>query len=146
MGPMEKPAYPAATAPVPEARALSYLGLLTSVGTLLCCALPSLLVLLGFGATVASLVSALPWLVALSRHKAWVFTAAALLLAGNVYYLYRLAPRLLAARGVCPADDPDACARATRSSRRLLGLSALLYGVGVAVAYLLPVLLRWSEP
>ncbi len=33
---------------------LSYLSLFTSLGTLFCCALPSLLVLFGLGATVAS--------------------------------------------------------------------------------------------
>jgi hypothetical protein len=48
---------------------LSFLSLFTSFGTLLCCALPSLLVLLGLGATVASLLSAAPWLVSLSHHK-----------------------------------------------------------------------------
>lgn len=35
---------------------LGYLSLFTSLGTLLCCALPSLLVALGLGATVASVV------------------------------------------------------------------------------------------
>lgn len=49
-----------------------YLALFSSVGTLVCCALPALLVLSGFGATVASLLSAAPWLVTLSRHKAYV--------------------------------------------------------------------------
>jgi len=47
---------------------LSYFSLFSSVGTLLCCALPSVLVLAGLGATVASTLSALPWLVVLSHH------------------------------------------------------------------------------
>ena len=38
---------------------LSYLSLFTSFGTLLCCALPSLLVLVGLGATVASFLLAI---------------------------------------------------------------------------------------
>ena len=50
---------------------LSYFSLFTSLSTLLCCALPSVLVLLGLGRTVASALSSLPWLVSLSRHKAW---------------------------------------------------------------------------
>jgi len=45
--------------------ALSYLSLFTSLGTLLCCALPSLLVLFGLGATVASVLSEVPWLVSM---------------------------------------------------------------------------------
>ena len=48
---------------------LSYFSLFSSLSTLLCCALPSLLVLFGLGASVASTLSFLPWLVALSRHK-----------------------------------------------------------------------------
>jgi mercuric ion transport protein len=52
---------------------LGYLSLFTSFGTLLCCALPSILVLVGLGATVASVLSSVPWLVTISRHKDWVF-------------------------------------------------------------------------
>src|ERR1700682_446609 len=70
---------------------LSYLSLFTSFGTLLCCALPSLLVLLGLGATVASFLSAVPWLVTLSHHKNWVFAISGLLIAGNFFYIYVLA-------------------------------------------------------
>ena len=40
---------------------LGYLALFTSFGTLLCCALPLLFVLLGLGATVASVVSSAGW-------------------------------------------------------------------------------------
>ena len=122
-------------------RLLGYLGLFSSAGTLLCCALPSLLVLLGFGATVASTLSAVPWMVSLSRQKEWLFAVSGLLIALNLYYVYALAPRLLVASGVCPADDPQACARATRTSRVLLWVSATLFLVGFAVAYLLPSIL-----
>src|SRR3954471_9368484 len=92
----------------------SFASLFTSVGTLLCCALPSLLVLLGLGATVASFLSAAPWLVALSHHKGWVFGLSGALILTNVYYTYRLAPRLQAARLqreaiACSPNDPEAC-------------------------------------
>lgn len=123
-------------------RVLGYLGLFTSVGTLVCCALPSLLVLLGFGATVASTLSAAPWLVALSRHKEWVFAVAGLLIAINFYYVYSLAPRLLVAGGSCPADDPVACARATRVSRAMLWVSTVLYLAGFLVAFAVPIILE----
>jgi len=126
-------------------RLLPYLGLFSSVGTLLCCALPSLLVFLGFGATVASLLSAAPWLVTLSRHKAWIFLGSGVLLVAAFYYVYRLAPRLLVTSGVCPADDPGACARATRLSRVLLGVSAAVYALGFGVAYGLPLVLGWLD-
>lgn len=125
-----------------ESRVLGYVGLFSSMGTLVCCALPSLFVLLGFGATVASLLSAAPWLVTLSRHKTAVFAVSALLVAGNYYYVYRIVPRVLIERGTCAADDRDACARATRVSRILLWCSIVLIGVGLTVAYALPVVLE----
>lgn len=128
-----------------EPRAIGYLTLFASAGTLVCCALPSLLVLLGLGATVATVVSAVPSLVTLSRHKEWVFAASALLVAGNIYYVYRLAPRMLAERGRCEGDDPTTCARVSRVSRVLLWISVTLLGIGAAVAYLLPLALSPSS-
>jgi hypothetical protein len=47
--------------------------LFTSSGTLVCCALPALLVALGAGAALSSLVSAVPALVVLSEYKEAVF-------------------------------------------------------------------------
>ena len=63
---------------------LPTLSLFTSVGTLVCCALPVLLVTLGAGAALAGLVSAVPWLIALSKYKAWTFgiSGAMIVLAG----------------------------------------------------------------
>jgi len=59
---------------------LPFLALFASAGTLLCCALPALLVSLGFGAALAALVGLFPGLVWFSDNKAVVFTTAALLL------------------------------------------------------------------
>ena len=60
---------------------LNYFSLFTSLSTLLCCALPSLLVLFGLGASVASMLSFMPWLVTLSRHKQWTFAVSGVLIA-----------------------------------------------------------------
>jgi hypothetical protein len=121
---------------------LGYFSLFTSFGTLLCCALPSLFVLLGLGATVASAVSAAPWLITLSHHKAWTFTIAGLLITANFFYVYLIAHRLRARNGTCPVDQPSACGSASRMSRWILWISAGIYGVGVFSAYLLGPLLR----
>lgn len=43
---------------VRESRLPGYLSLFASVGTLVCCALPAMLVLVGLGATVASAAGA----------------------------------------------------------------------------------------
>ena len=135
----------AASTQAREHRALGYLSLFSSAGTLLCCALPSLLVLLGLGATVASALASAPWLVSLSRHKGWVFAGAGLLVAANFYYVYRVAPRVLVERGACSPDDAEACGRASRTSRGLLWASAVLLLIGLSVAYALPVTLGWVE-
>ena len=124
---------------------LGYLSLFTSFGTLLCCALPSLLVLLGLGATVASVLSSVPWLVTISRHKDWVFTVSGVLIAANIAYVYLVAPRLLAQGASCPADNPGACDVAARTSRVVLWVSTAIYVVGFFSAYFLgPLLMRFG--
>ncbi len=128
---------PVATPPQVRSGALSYLSLFTSVGTLLCCALPSLLVLFGLGATVASVLSEAPWLVAMSHHKHWVFIVAGLLIASNFVYIYSIAPKLQARSGACGPNDPAACQTASRFSRIILWCSAVLYLTGCFTAYLL---------
>ncbi len=126
--------------------ALSYLSLFTSLSTLLCCALPSLFVLFGLGATVASVLSEAPWLVEMSHHKHWVFLIAGLLISGNFVYLYAIAPRLQAKKGACDPNDPVACQTASRLSRMILWCSAGLYLVGCFTAYLLgPILTRFDS-
>ena len=116
---------------------LGYLSLFTSVSTLLCCALPSLLVLVGLGATVASVVTAAPWLITLSRHKEWTFTIAGLLITANFFYVLLLAPKLRATNQTCPVGQPSACSTASRMNRWILWVSAGIYLAGFFSAYLL---------
>ena len=52
---------------------LASLALLTSSATLVCCVLPAVLVMLGAGAALAGLVTAIPQLIWLSEHKPLVF-------------------------------------------------------------------------
>ena len=114
---------------------LSYFSLFTSLGTLLCCALPSLLVLAGLGASVASALSSLPWLVTLSRHKQWMFAASGLLIALSFLNMYYFSP-LLKAKS-CAPDNPSACEAASKFSRVLLWVSAAIFVVGFFSAYML---------
>ena len=125
---------------------LNYLALFSSLGTLLCCALPSLLVLFGFGATVATVLSDAPWLVAMSHHKNWVFVIAGGLIAGNFVYVYGVAPKLQAKMEACDPADPAACQTASRFSRAVLWCSAVLFAVGCFTAYLLgPILIYFDS-
>ncbi|HEY6374158.1 MAG TPA: hypothetical protein VIX90_01400, partial [Edaphobacter sp.] len=126
-------------APIQRARRgelLNYFSLFSSFSTLICCALPSVLVLLGMGTTVASLLSAAPWLVSLSRHKIWTFSTAGTLIALSFLVTYLIAPRLRQGE-VCDANDPTACGEVSKLSRIILWGSAVIWSCGFFVAYLL---------
>lgn len=108
------------------------LSLFASTSTLICCALPALLVTLGLGASLAGLVSAAPWLVALSKYKVWLFAGSGLMLAA-AGLMHRRAARL-----PCPADPAKAaaCMRLRRFSGWTLGVSAVVWTVGFFFAFL----------
>ncbi|MGA8103564.1 MAG: hypothetical protein WB869_15495 [Candidatus Acidiferrales bacterium] len=123
---------------------LGCFSLFSSMGTLMCCALPSLLVLAGLGASVASMLSAAPWLVTLSRHKHWTFGVSGLLIAASFMNVYYISPRLQ--RQACPPDNPEACEVASRFSKVLLWISATIYTAGFFVAFFLgPILARLDQ-
>jgi hypothetical protein len=118
--------------------ALSATALLSSAATLVCCVLPVALVTLGAGATLASLVSAVPQLIWLSLHKGWVFAVAGgLLIAGGIS-LWR------ARKAPCPTDPQLAsgCARLRRVSFGLYALASLSFVLGLTFAFVLPLLNR----
>jgi len=99
-------------------------------------------VLFGLGASVASLLSFVPWLVLLSRHKAWTFIFSGVLIVFSFVNMYYIVPRLKTSE-TCDADDPSACGQASRVSNILLWGSAGIYAVGFFVAYALgPILTR----
>ena len=108
------------------------LALFSSMSTLLCCALPALLVSIGAGAVMIGLVSAVPQLVWLSEHKVQLFTFAGIMLtlSGILRYRNRNAP--------CPADPlkAKACARLRRISGIIFTLSLLCYSVGFFFAFI----------
>jgi mercuric ion transport protein len=135
-------------APVQRAKRatlLNYFSLFSSFSTLICCALPSVLILLGMGTTVASLLSAAPWLVNLSRHKIWTFSIAGVLIAMSFVMTYLTAPRLRHG-GTCDADDPTTCGEVSKVSRVILWGSAVIWSCGFFVAYLLgPILERMDR-
>ncbi len=135
----------AASSIAPERRAkraalLNYFSLFSSFSTLICCALPSVLVLLGMGTAVASLLSAAPWLVSLSRHKVWTFSIAGTLIACSFVMTY-----VIGDGEACDADDPTTCGQVSKLSRMLLWGSALIYSGGFFVAYLLGPILNYMD-
>ena len=125
-------------------RLLGYLSLFTSLGTLVCCALPSLFILFGLGAAVASTLSVFPWLVALSRHKGWVFGVSGILIAAGLIQVYFVSPKLKGSADACSVDDPS-CDTAARITKICLWFSAAVYAVGVFTAFALGPILGWLD-
>ncbi len=122
-----------------EAR-LTWLALFTTMGTLICCALPVTLVALGMGATMASLVSAVPFLVTLSQHKLLIFAISGSLLVTAGWQLYRTGR-------TCPTDPglAELCRRTEKWNRRIVGFSILLWLVGFFAAFLALPLQLWLD-
>lgn len=120
---------------------MAMLSLFASTSTLVCCALPTLLVTLGLGAVVAGAVSSLPLLVTVSRHKAWVFLTAGLLLGANWVLMRRWERAPTRCEPLAGANPlASGCAVASRFSKVVLWISTALYVVGFLVAFLaLPV-------
>jgi hypothetical protein len=125
---------------------IGYLSLFTSISTLFCCALPSLLVLLGLGASVASALSFMPWLVTLSRHKTWVFGISGTLIFVSFIQTYAVSARLKLKiqAETCAPDDPS-CGRAARFSKVTLWIAATIYLVGCFTAFALGPILTWID-
>jgi hypothetical protein len=117
---------------------LPTLTLFGSFSTLLCCALPALLVSLGAGAVMIGLVSTVPQLVWVSEHKValFIFAGIMLTLSGISRYLSRNAP--------CPADPAaaKACTRLRRISFGIFLLSMTAYAIGFFFAFIAPHLLK----
>lgn len=112
----------------------SILSLFASTSTLICCALPALLVSLGAGAALASLVSVFPQIVWISEHKEVIFLISSVLMVvgGIVQWRNRFAP--------CPID-PDlrnACLKTRKTSLRIYLLSLALLLIGGWFAFIQP--------
>lgn len=108
-----------------------YLGLFTSVGTLLCCALPALLVSLGLGATMITLTSAFPQIIWVGENKNLVFSFAFIMLSISSFMTYRNR------NAPCPIDPKlrDACIRGRKYSLTVLILSWVALSVGFFFAF-----------
>ncbi len=118
----------------------TWVALLASTGTLLCCALPIILVTFGMGAAVAALTSSAPFLIILSQHKIWVFAGSAMLLALSGWMMYRPGRS-------CPVDPElgALCDRTQVWNRRIYRTSIVLWGVGFFAAFLALPLRLWLD-
>ncbi len=114
----------------------SWLGLFGSFGTLLCCAIPSTLVLLGFGATLASFLGNFPQLIWLSENKGIVFGLSFVML--GISY----AAQKYSQSQVCPIDKKEDCESTKDWSKPLFWISLSINVVGSFYAFILPRLME----
>jgi hypothetical protein len=116
--------------------ASSLVTLLASSGTLICCAIPALLVSIGAGAALASFVAIFPQIVWISEYKEIVFAISALLMiiGGVLQWRNRNAP--------CPIDPKlrDACLKTRKTSLRIYFASLLILIIGSWFAFIQPLL------
>lgn len=113
---------------------LSLLSLFTSGGTLICCALPALLVSLGAGAVMASVVTFVPQIVWFSEHKLGVFIFAGMMLSisGFLQWKARSLP--------CPSDKElaELCNKTRVKSLRVYFFSVSVCLIGGFMAFVAP--------
>jgi hypothetical protein len=113
---------------------ISLLTLFSSGGTLICCALPALLVSLGAGAVMASVVSSVPQIVWFSEHKLGVFIFAGVMLAisGLLQWQARSLP--------CPSDKAlaEICNKTRVNSLRIYVFSVCVFLIGGFMAFIAP--------
>ena len=101
----------------------SLVTLFASSSTLICCAIPALLVALGAGATLSTLISIFPKIVWISERKIEVFIFAGVMLTISGYMQWR------GKSAPCPIDPAlrDACIRTRKASLVVYLMSLFVY-------------------
>ena len=115
-------------------KSANFLSLFASSSTLICCALPSMFVLLGAGATFASIITIFPFLIVLSQYKIWITSFALIMLAFAGYVNYKTYNM------PCPADPElgRLCAESRKRSRYIYYFSAVLFLFATIFTYVIP--------
>jgi len=112
--------------------------LLVSAPTLICCALPIVLISLGFGATVASLYSEhLPFLQWFGFNSTIVFSISFGILALSGWVLFK-------SNQSCPADPAlaKACNTARKWNKYFWYGASILWVLGAFMTFVLPILIQ----
>ena len=115
-------------------RSANLISLFASSSTLICCALPAVFIVIGAGATFASIISIFPFLVVISKYKVSITLASLLILvfAGYINYRTYYLP--------CPADPElgRICLQTRKRSRLIYYLSVSLFTFATIFTYLIP--------
>ena len=115
-------------------KSANFLSLFASSSTLICCALPSLFVVIGAGASFANLITVFPFLIVLSQYKLYItsFALVMVFFAGYVNYKTYYMP--------CPLD-PDLgrlCMQTRKRSRYIYYVSVALFTFASLFTYIIP--------
>jgi hypothetical protein len=113
---------------------VNYLTLFSSLSTLICCALPALLVSLGLGAVMAGLASNVPGLIWASENKNWIFGFAGILLLSNGVLLWKNRTT------TCPVDPrlSQSCRNGKHYSKNFYTLSVVFFLIAITFSFILP--------
>lgn len=106
-----------------------------SFSTLLCCALPALLGLIGLGAAFAGLVSMFPFLITLSKIKGYLFFIGFLLLFINAYFVFFKTKVICSIPQSSTHHDHSACDVAGHLNKLFFWISAGMLIFGFFMAY-----------
>ena len=115
-------------------KAINFFSLLTSSSTLICCALPAIFVLLGAGASFASLITVFPFLITISKYKIGIsiFALVMIVIAGYLNYKASMLP--------CPADIElgKLCMQTRKKSRMIYYFSVIIFLFASFFTYIIP--------
>ena len=115
-------------------RSANLISLFASSSTLICCALPAVFIVIGAGATFASIISIFPFLVVISKYKVSITLVSLLILvfAGYINYRTYYLP--------CPADPElgRICLQTRKRSRSIYYFSVILFTFATVFTYLIP--------
>ena len=111
---------------------LPFFALFTSLSTIICCALPIILVTLGMGAVFASLTSNFPWLIFLAEKSAYLFIIASAFLTITAYFIF-IRPQS------CPADKKLAllCLKTKKFNKIIWYISMIILLISFFLKYIL---------
>ncbi|MDA9818072.1 hypothetical protein N9C35_03435 [Flavobacteriaceae bacterium] len=111
---------------------LPFFGLFTSISTILCCALPIILVTLGMGAVFASLTASFPFIIWLAERSTYLFFIAAIILLIGGYFIF-------AKLQFCPVDKELAkiCNKTKKFNKIIWWLSVIILVISFFFKYIL---------
>jgi hypothetical protein len=111
---------------------LPTLSLFTSMSTLICCALPALLVSLGAGASLAGFIGAFPQITWFSEYKILLFIGSGVMMALSGFWMWK------SRNAPCPIDPEQAkaCTRLRVINKWVYGVSVSIWLIGFFFAFL----------